>query len=84
MLVEAGLEDVGFRPCQAGARSTDPLVHYMPDTIASVRSAILEYGLMAAADLDDAVAQCKAHLAEPTTTSTSVIVIQAWGRKPRP
>ncbi len=83
MLLEAGLEDVGFRPCQAGARSGDPLASYMPETIASVRSAILEHGLMPAAELDDAVAQCKAHLGEPTTTSTSVIVIQAWGRKPR-
>ncbi len=82
MLLEAGLEDVGFRPCQAGARSTDPLASYMPETIASVRSAILEYRLMPAAELDDAVAQCKAHLGQPTTTSTSVIVIQAWGRKP--
>ena len=81
MLLQAGLEDVAFRPCQAGARATDPLANYMPDTIASVRSAILEYRLMTAADLDDAVAQCQAHLAKPTTTSTSVIVIQAWGRK---
>ncbi len=83
MLLEAGLEDVQFRPCQAGARSDDALVDYMPDSITSVRAAILEHELMTAEELDNTVAQCRTHLAQRSTVSTSVIVIQAWGRKPR-
>jgi len=82
LLVEAGLEDVRFRPCQTGTRSTDPLVDYLPQTVLSTRPLILKYGLASEAELERLIAACRRHLAEPTTVQTSVIVMQAWGRKP--
>lgn len=81
-LLEAGLEELGFRPCQAGARSTDPLADFLPATVLSTKPVILREGLATEAQLDDLVAQCRRHLADPATVHTSVIVIQAWGRKP--
>lgn len=80
----AGLEDVAFRPCLVGARSRDPLVDYLPETIRSVRRLILEQGLMSASELDEALEACRRHLADPDTISTSVLVFQVWGRKPQP
>lgn len=83
LLREAGLEQVGFRPCQAGARSADPLADFLPATVLSTKPVILREGLATEAEIDDLVARCRRHLADPTTVHTSVIVIQAWGRKPR-
>jgi len=82
LLVEAGLEAVAFRPCQAGARSTDPLADFLPSTVLSTKPLILRHGLASEAELDALIVECRRHLAEPTTIQTSVIVIQAWGRKP--
>ena len=78
-----GLEGVAFRPCLVGATSGDPLVDYLPETIRSVRRLILEQGLMLASELDEALEACRRHLANPDTISTSVLVFQVWGRKPR-
>lgn len=82
LLVEAGLEKVGFRPCLVGARPGDPLQDYLPQTVRSARALILRYGLATEAQLEAAIAGCRRHLARPTTVQTSVIVMQAWGRKP--
>jgi ubiquinone/menaquinone biosynthesis C-methylase UbiE len=84
LLVEAGLEEVGFRPCQAGARRADPLADFLPATVLSTRPVILREGLASEAEIERLVAECRRHLSEPTTVHTSVIVIQAWGRKRRP
>lgn len=81
-LRRAGLEGVEFRPCLVGARSHDPFAQYLPETIRSVRRLILEQGLMTAAELDAALAECREHLAHPDTITTSVLVLQVWGRKP--
>jgi len=82
LLLDAGYEDVDFRVAHARARSHDALVSYLPDTIAAIRPAALAARLIDEAELDEAIAAVRAHLSDPRTTSMSVALIQAWGRKP--
>jgi len=77
----AGLADVCFRPCVVGATSGDPIATFMPDTINAVREVLIAQGLADGETLDGLIADCRAHLADPDTVSTSYGVIQAWGRK---
>ena len=81
LLRDAGLSGVDFRACTARARSADDLSDYLPQTVLSVRETILKFGLMAESEIDEAVAACRAHLADPDTISTTSTVFQAWGRK---
>lgn len=78
----AGLEDVRYRPFVVGATHDQPMTAYLPETMCSVRGAIVDGGLMSADELDAALAACEAHLADPGTITTSVMVCQVWGRKP--
>ncbi|MFQ5897160.1 MAG: hypothetical protein ACE5JN_02815 [Candidatus Methylomirabilia bacterium] len=82
LLRHAGVEELEFRPCLVGATSSDPLVDYLPDTTRSVRQLIIDYGLMTGAELEEASGTCRRHLADLDTITTSVVVIQLWGRKP--
>lgn len=82
LLVKAGLEDVGFRPCAVGMRRGDPLADFLPQTVLSTKPTILKHGLATEEALDRLIAECRLHLARPTTAQTSVVVLQAWGRKP--
>ena len=81
MLRRVGLEDVRFQPAILGFRSEDPMARFMPETAAAMRRAIRDAGLLTDAELDEAIAACERHLADPDTTSTSIVVFQAWGRK---
>ena len=81
MLRRAGLEDVQYRPFLVGFRAGDPMVFYLPETVASVRAALIERHLIDAHELDAALAACRAHLADPDTVSTFPIMAQVWGRK---
>lgn len=81
LLRDAGLSEVDVRVCTARARSHDEISDYLAQTVLSVREAIFKFGLMTEAELDQAVAACRAHLAGPNTISTTSTVFQAWGRK---
>jgi ubiquinone/menaquinone biosynthesis C-methylase UbiE len=81
MLRQAGFEDVQYRPCLVGFRSGDPMADYLPATMESVRSVVLEKRLLTAGELDAALADCRAHLAEPGTVSTYHTVVQVWGTR---
>ena len=81
LLRDAGLSDVDFRVCAACARADDDLSDYLPQTVLSVRAAILKFGLMTDPEIDAAVAACRAHLVDPNTITTTSTVFQAWGRK---
>jgi len=83
LLREAGLQDVDFRCCTARARAHDDLVEYLPQTVLSVREAMLKFGLMDGDEIDADIAACRDHLADPNTISTTSVVFQAWGRKPQ-
>ena len=82
LLLAAGLEDVDVRVCTARARAQDDLADYLPQTVLSVRQAMVNFGLLTDAEIDPLIAQCRAHLAQPATLSTTSLVFQAWGRKP--
>jgi ubiquinone/menaquinone biosynthesis C-methylase UbiE len=82
MLRQAGLEDVQYRAFLVGLRSSDPMADYLPAIIESIRSALIERQLITDRELDAAVAECRAHLADPDTVSTYHTVVQVWGSRP--
>jgi hypothetical protein len=58
------------------------MVDYVPSTVESIRTRLLETGVIGASELDAALAACRAHLADPGTVTTYHTMIQAWGRVP--
>ena len=76
----AGLADVEYRTFMLGVRSGDPMTDYLPSTVESLRGTIVEKGLMAAGELDAALAECRAHLRDPDVVFTMYTVAQVWGR----
>lgn len=78
----AGLTDVQYRPFIVGVRSQDPMVDYLPSTVESLRGTVSRLGLLGQQELDEALAQCRAHLADPGTIFSMYTVAQVWGRKP--
>jgi ubiquinone/menaquinone biosynthesis C-methylase UbiE len=80
MLQQAGFENVQYRPFVVGFRSSDPMSDYLPATMESFRSALLERGLTAS-ELNVLIAECRAHLADSDTVSTYHTVVQAWGTR---
>ncbi len=76
----AGLADLHYRPFLVGVRAGDPMSDYLPATISSLRNVILARRLIAAAELEAALAQCRAHLADPETIFNTYTVAQVWGR----
>ena len=78
----AGLENLEYRPFLVGVKSTDPFVDYLPQTIESIRQTIVGHAIATDTELDDAIAQCRRHLADPDTVFNSYLVAQVWGRKP--
>jgi len=82
LLRGARLEAVRYRPFIVGFGAGDAMVDFLPATIESMRKAILQYRLMPEPELDAALRECRAHLADPGTVFTYPTVTQAWGRKP--
>jgi SAM-dependent methyltransferase len=78
----AGLEAVAYRPRLIGVRSQDPWRDYLPATIDSLRGRIAERRLVPEGALDDLLAACRRHLADPDTTFTSTTLVQVWGMVP--
>lgn len=77
-----GLRDLQYRPFLLGVRSGDPWVDYLPSTVESLRSTIVDGALLTASELDAALAECREHLRDPDTVFTSYTVAQVWGRTP--
>ncbi len=82
LLRHAGLKDVEYRPFLVGFTSKDAMVDYLPQTVESVRKALLDNELIGEAELDRAIAACRRHLEDTDTVSTTYLVAQVWGRKP--
>jgi ubiquinone/menaquinone biosynthesis C-methylase UbiE len=80
MFRHAGFENVQYRPFLVGFRASDPMADYLPATMESVRSTLLEKRLMVN-ELDAVIAECRAHLADPGTVSTYHTVVQVWGTR---
>jgi SAM-dependent methyltransferase len=81
---QAGLERVCYRPFLVGVASGEPMTDYLPATVESIRATLIDRGLIAAADLDAALAACRRHLADPDTVFRTFLTAQVWGRKPAP
>lgn len=82
LLRRAGLVDVAYRPSLVGVRSGDPWGDYLPATVESLRSRVVQRGLIAEADFAPTLAACRRHLAEPDTVFTCFTLVQSWGRVP--
>jgi len=80
LLRRAGLGDVAYRPSLVGVRSGDPWCDYLPATVESLRSRVIERGLIAEEDFAPTLAACRAHLADPETVFTGFTLVQTWGR----
>jgi SAM-dependent methyltransferase len=82
MFHDAGLRELGYRPFVLGVRSGDPFLDFLPATVESMRSALLEEKLAGRQELDLLIAECRAHLARPDTVFSLYTTVQVWGRKP--
>ncbi len=82
MLRANGLENVGYQPSIIGVRADDPWRDYLPSTVNSARNAIIGTGVMSEDELDNLIAECRSHLADPDTVFVSPMLVQVWGRKP--
>src|SRR5688572_30693908 len=78
---QAGLTDVHYRPFVFGIRSTDPMADHLPSTVESIRATVLRLGLLTEAEMPGLLEQCRRHLRDPGTVTTSFMVAQVWGRK---
>jgi ubiquinone/menaquinone biosynthesis C-methylase UbiE len=77
-----GMKSVEYRPFVVGVRSGDAMTDYLPSTVESMRSALLEHRIISAAELDAALAECRAHLARPDAVFSLYTTVQVWGRVP--
>ncbi len=82
LLRREGMEDIRYRPFLVGITSRDAMADYLPQTIESLSRALLEHRLIGERELEEALAACRNHLAQPDTISTSALVTQVWGKKP--
>jgi ubiquinone/menaquinone biosynthesis C-methylase UbiE len=79
LLRQSGLEGVQYRPFLVGFAAGEPMCDYLPATMESIRSALIEKHLIIPSELDATIAECRAHLADPGTVSTYLTVVQVWG-----
>jgi SAM-dependent methyltransferase len=82
LLRHAGLEEVRYRPFLVGVTAGEPMADYLPATVESIRSTLLGKALIGETELDETLAACRRHLADPDTVFTTFLVVQTWGRKP--
>jgi len=82
LLRQAGLRAPRYHPFLVSCQAGDPQAEWLPQTVESLRGTILQAGLMAGPALDQMIAECRAHLADPGTTATLYTVVQVWARKP--
>jgi ubiquinone/menaquinone biosynthesis C-methylase UbiE len=77
-----GMRDVEYRPFVVGVRSGDPMTDFLPATAESMRSALIEHSILSSAELDVALAECRAHLTHPDLVFNLYTTVQVWGRVP--
>lgn len=81
MLHDAGLRNVEMRAAVIALHDAHPYMRLPILFATSLRSRILEGGLMTEAELDGAIAECEEMLQRSQTSVLSFIVTQVWGRK---
>lgn len=82
MLRAAGLADVAVRAAVQALPSGHPYLRLPVQFASSLRTRILDAGLLSAADLDAALAECERVASHPDVCGLTFVVMQAWGRMP--
>jgi SAM-dependent methyltransferase len=81
MLRRAGLKDVQFRAAVVALQDRHPYKRLPIQFATSLRKRILDAGILAESELDEAITECELVASDPETTVLSFIVTQVWGRK---
>ncbi len=82
MLRRRGLTDLGVDAVARVFQEGDAYRLLLADRAELCRPALLEHGLIAAAELDDLIGELREHLSRPDTIVLHATLFQAWGRKP--
>lgn len=82
MLRRAGLTDVRIRAAVMALHDRHPYIRLIVQFATSLRSRILDGGLMSEAELDATMAACARIADDPETSMITFIVTQVWGRVP--
>ena len=77
-----GLTELRVRPCLHALKAGDPMMMHLPDTIESMREAMLSMNLVTAAELDQMVVRLREHLSKPDTLTISYTMVQVAGKVP--
>jgi ubiquinone/menaquinone biosynthesis C-methylase UbiE len=82
MLRDRGAENVQMRAAVVALAPGDPYLRLPIQFATSLRSRILDGGLMSRSELDAAIGECEKVAADPRTTGVTFVVTQVWARKP--
>ena len=77
-----GAEDLQMRAAVVALAPAHPYLRLPIQFATSLRSRILDGGLMSRSELDAAIVECEKVTADPRTTGVTFVVTQVWGRKP--
>lgn len=80
MLLNAGLEDVQIRSSILALPLGHPLRFGMTRMARSMRSRLLNYGILKEKEFDELISECDQVLADPFVIVTSYLLSQVWGR----
>ncbi len=83
LLRRAGLENVQARAAMLALPAAHPFRIWPIESAAALRGRMLEWGLIAEAELNGLFAECERIAHDPDIFLTSFSVIQVWGSKPR-
>jgi hypothetical protein len=78
----AGLENVQVRAACLALPTGHPYRLWPVESALAFRPRFLEWGLIAAGELDHLLGECERISRDPETFLTSFVVMQTWGRKP--
>jgi ubiquinone/menaquinone biosynthesis C-methylase UbiE len=82
MLQRRGFDEIRMRAAILALQNRHPYLRLPIQFATSLRSRILESGLMTERELDSAIAECEGFLGDPSICGLSFIVTQISGRKP--
>lgn len=82
MLQERGAEDVRISAAVVALAPGHPYLRLPVQFATSLKSRILDGGLMDKSELDDTIAECERVASNPKTIGTTFVVMQSRGRKP--
>ena len=82
MLRDRGTEDLRVRAAVVALAPGHPYLRLPIQFATSLRSRILDAGLMTKPELDEVLVECEKVAGHPQTTGVTFVVTQVWGRKP--